>query len=118
VSVLEGAPKVRSNGGEPALAGTISAAVAALVALAVAFGLDLNDTQQAAILGLVTVLGPIIAGAVIRSRVVPVKAVAVIKTDEGNVAAPGISVTAGEPVSVRPRVEAFPLQDPPRHLAD
>jgi hypothetical protein len=40
-----------------ALIGAISAAVAALVGLAVAFGLDLSQDQQAAILG---AIGPVV----------------------------------------------------------
>jgi hypothetical protein len=40
--------------------GTITAAGAALLALVAAFGLRLNDDQQAAVLGILAVVAPII----------------------------------------------------------
>tara|TARA_R100000655_G_C2995376_1_gene193653 strand:+ start:1624 stop:1827 length:204 start_codon:yes stop_codon:yes gene_type:complete len=57
---------------EPAVVNGIVAAAAAVIALLVAFGLDLDDTQQAAILGVVAVLAPIVAAIVTRSKVTPV----------------------------------------------
>lgn len=55
---------------EPAaLVGTITAFVAALISLLVAFGLDLTPEQRDALLGLTAVLAPIIAAIVIRSKV-------------------------------------------------
>jgi hypothetical protein len=52
--------------------GTISAAVAAIIALLVAFGVSLDDTQQKAILGVVAVIGPIVASVISRGYVTPV----------------------------------------------
>lgn len=56
---------------EPVLtASGISAAVAAVIALLVAFGVDLTETQTTAILGVVAVLAPL-AVAIARQYVVP-----------------------------------------------
>ncbi len=63
---------------EPALtAGTLSAFVAALIALAIAFGLEITQEQQNAILGLIPILfGVIIAvSAIIRGLVFSPKTV-------------------------------------------
>lgn len=49
----------------------ISAAVSAVIALLVAFGLDLSTEQTAAILGVVAVLAPL-AVTVARSKVTPI----------------------------------------------
>jgi hypothetical protein len=58
---------------EPAVAvGTITAVVTALLALLTAFGLSLSADQTAAILGVVAVLGPLVAAFVTRSKVTPV----------------------------------------------
>lgn len=55
---------------EPALSvGSIIAAVTAIIALLVAFGLDISEEQQTAILGVVAVLAPVIATVVTRSKV-------------------------------------------------
>lgn len=55
---------------EPALSvGSITAAVTAVIALLVAYGFDISDQQQTAILGVVAVLAPVIAAAVTRSKV-------------------------------------------------
>ena len=57
---------------EPVLtAATISSAVVALLALLVAFGIDLTKEQQAAILGVVAVAAPLIVAAVSRRKVTP-----------------------------------------------
>lgn len=57
---------------EPAITlGTISAAVAAILTLLVAFGLDISEDQQTAILGVVATVGPIVAGLLIRRKVTP-----------------------------------------------
>lgn len=57
---------------EPAITvGTISAAVAAIIGLAVAFGAPITEDQQIAILGVVAAVGPIIAAVVIRRFVSP-----------------------------------------------
>lgn len=58
---------------EPAVTvASITAVVAALIGALVAFGVDLSDDQQKAILALVAVAGPVIAGLVTRSKVTPV----------------------------------------------
>ena len=55
---------------EPAaIIGTITAIVTALIAFAVAFGIDLSDDQQAALLGLVAALAPIVAALLTRQKV-------------------------------------------------
>lgn len=51
---------------------TITALGSALVALLVAFGLPLNDTQETAIIGLVSVVAPLVVALVARSKVTPV----------------------------------------------
>ena len=57
---------------EPAITiGTISAAVAAVLALLVAFGIPVTDDQQTAILGVVAALGPIVTGLIVRRKVSP-----------------------------------------------
>jgi hypothetical protein len=57
---------------EPSLTvGAISAVTAALIAVAVAFGLPLTADQQQAILIAVATAGPIVVGWVVRSRVTP-----------------------------------------------
>lgn len=55
---------------EPAgLVGTITAGVTAVLALLVAYGFDVSQEQQVAILGVVAVIAPVIAAIVTRSRV-------------------------------------------------
>lgn len=49
--------------------GGITAAVTAVLALAVAFGLDLSTEQEAAILGVVAVVAPLIVTVIGRGRV-------------------------------------------------
>jgi hypothetical protein len=62
---------------EPALAvGTITAVVGAVLALAVAFGLSLTPAQSAAVLGVTTVLAPLISAWFTRSRVYSPQSVA------------------------------------------
>ena len=57
---------------EPAITiGTISAAVSAVIALLVAFGVPLTEDQQIAILGVVASLGPIVAAVITRNFVSP-----------------------------------------------
>ncbi len=59
---------------EPAITvGTISAAGAAILTLLVAFGLDITEEQQTAILGVVAAVGPIVTGLLIRRKVSPVE---------------------------------------------
>lgn len=58
---------------EPAaVVGSITAAVSAIIALFVAFGLDLTDEQVAAILAVVAVVAPIVSGLITRGKVTPV----------------------------------------------
>lgn len=55
---------------EPLLTvGTITAAVTALTIAAIAFGLPISNDQQAALLGVVAVLAPIVVTAVARGKV-------------------------------------------------
>lgn len=55
---------------EPAaVIGTITAIVTALLALAVAFGVDLSEEQRSAILALVATVAPIAAALLIRRSV-------------------------------------------------
>lgn len=57
---------------EPAITiGTISAAVGAIIALAVSFGVPLSEDQQIAILGVVAAVGPIVAAIITRRFVSP-----------------------------------------------
>ncbi len=64
---------------EPVLVtGGVAAIVAALITLGLAFGLSLNKDQIAAILGLLTVITPIIAGLIARGHVVPVGKIPVV----------------------------------------
>ena len=51
---------------------TITAAVSAVLALLVAFGIDLTGEQQTAILGVVAVAAPLVVGVVARRKVTPV----------------------------------------------
>lgn len=61
------------NGREPlATAATITAAVAAVLALLVAFGVALDEAQQQAILGVAAVAAPLIVAIVVRPKVTPV----------------------------------------------
>lgn len=55
---------------EPALTiGSVGAAVAALVALLVAFGVPISQEQTVAILGVVASVGPLLAAVLIRRKV-------------------------------------------------
>ena len=57
---------------EPVLtAASISAVVSAVLALLVAFGLDLSETQTAAILGVVGAVVPLVTAVVARAKVTP-----------------------------------------------
>lgn len=55
---------------------TITSAVAAVVALVVAFGVPLTEDQQTAILSLAAVVAPLIAAYFARKRVTPVRTTA------------------------------------------
>ena len=55
---------------EPAaIIAAITGAATAIIALVVSFGLDLTNDQQSAILGVVAVVAPLVAGLAIRSKV-------------------------------------------------
>lgn len=69
--------------GEPAVTvGTVTAAVAAVVSLLVAFGVELSQDQQVAILGLVAVVAPVLVGLVVRGKVVPLVNIDEVADDE------------------------------------
>lgn len=51
---------------------TITALVAAVIGLLVAFGIDLSKDQQTAILGVVAVAAPLVVAAFARGKVTPV----------------------------------------------
>lgn len=51
---------------------SITAAVAALIGVLVAFGVPLTDDQQKALLGLVAVVAPLVAAVIARRKVTPV----------------------------------------------
>ena len=57
---------------EPAvIIGAITAAVASVLALLTAFGIDLDQGQQVAILGIIAGVGPLVAAILTRARVTP-----------------------------------------------
>lgn len=57
---------------EPAVTiGSISAATAALLGLAIAFGVPLSDDQRVAILGAIAAVAPLVVGLLIRGKVTP-----------------------------------------------
>ena len=59
---------------EPAvIVGMITSLAAAVIACLVAFGLPLTDDQVQALLGLVAVVGPIVAAVITRGKVTPVE---------------------------------------------
>lgn len=93
---------------EPAaVAGTIVAVVTAGLALVVAFGVDLDETQTEAILGVAAVVAPILAALLIRPRVTPNgKVVEYVNTDTDP-----DTVVAGEasPLPTGAVLEARPL---------
>lgn len=51
---------------------SITAAVAALIGVLVAFGVPLTDDQQKALLALVAVVAPLVAAVIARRKVTPV----------------------------------------------
>lgn len=65
-------PPITPMSTEPAVTvGTISAVVAAGIALLVAFGVPISEGQQVAILGVVAAVGPLIAAIITRRFVSP-----------------------------------------------
>lgn len=86
---------------EPAVViGTVTAAVASIIALLVSFGVDLSQGQQVAILGVIAGVGPLAVALITRSKVVPIANVVQV------VDAAGV-VTAG-PASPLPTGEVIP----------
>lgn len=92
--------------GEPALAvGSVTAAVGAVLALLVAFGLDLTGEQTAAILGVTTVVAPLVSAWFTRSRVWSPRSVAELQPRRGQNARAEVRFVAspeGEPDQPRP----------------
>lgn len=73
---------------EPVLTvASVTAAVAAVIALAVSFGFEVSDDQTAAILGVVAVVGPLVAAVVQRRQVVPSGRVVEMDGGDGTVVA-------------------------------
>lgn len=66
----ESTPAPTSGASEPLVTvGTITAAVTAVLAMLIAFGLPVSDDQQTAILGVVAVAAPLVVAAIARGRV-------------------------------------------------
>lgn len=62
----------RATATEPVVTvGMVSALVAAILALLVAFGIDIPEDVQTGILGLIAVAAPIVAGVIARKYVTP-----------------------------------------------
>lgn len=81
----------------------ISAAVAAIIALLVAFGLNLTPDQTVAIMGVVSVLAPIAVGIIARKFTVSFNRVAAYeeKNSDEVVAGPAASQADGSAVVVK-----------------
>lgn len=74
---------------EPAtIVSGITAAATAIIALLVAFGIPLTDEQTAAILAVVAVAAPLVAGLIVRRFVTPAAAVAEKVVDGQIIAGP------------------------------
>lgn len=82
---------------EPAvIAGTIVAVIAAVITLVVAFGVNLTETQTEAILGVATVVAPLLAALLIRPRVTPNgKVVETVQADGTHIAGPASPLPTG-----------------------
>ena len=81
---------------EPAaIIGGITAFVTALLALLVAYGFDIDQAQQSAILGLVAVVAPVVAGVAIRFNVY---APATVEKVEQKAYTKGLAVPRATPV--------------------
>lgn len=98
---------------EPAaVIGAVGTAVASVVALVVAFGVDLTGEQQAAILGVVAGVGPLVVGLLIRPKVSAVSTTVATVAPSGAVLAGGASVLpTGVRVSDRATVGALLTDD-------
>ena len=86
---------------EPVLIiGLISTAVAAVIALLVAFGIDLSSGQQVAILGVIAGVGPLAAAVIARTKVIPVATVVAVVSPDGTVTAgPASPLPTGTPIA-------------------
>lgn len=93
--------------------GCITAAVAAVLALLVAFTVPISEAQQKAILGAIGPVALLVAVLVIRPKVTPNDKVGAFENDRGNlVAGPAASPANGAPVVV----EAKPRRAHPEAL--
>ena len=86
---------------EPAIViGTVTTAVTAVLALLVAFGIDLSQGQQVAILGVIAGVGPLVVAFLTRSKVAPIATVVAQAVDGQVVAGPASVLDNGTPVDV------------------
>lgn len=87
-----------TNTTEPAvIVGAISAIIASVLVLLVAFGIDITPDQTAAILGVVAAVGPIVVSLIIRRKVTPNVSVVEAVTKDGDVVAgPANEIETGE----------------------
>lgn len=92
---------------EPAaVIGLVTTAVASVLAVLVAFGIDLTSEQQVAILGVVAGVGPIVAALLIRRKVSATAATVATIEKGGGVVAGGASILpTGVGVSRRATVD-------------
>ena len=102
---------------EPAVViGTVTTAVAAILAVLVAFGIDLNPGQQVAILGVIAGVGPLVVAFVTRSQVAAFSTVVAQQVGGSVIAGPASVLTTGAPVEVWPLgtpAVAAPIVTPP-----
>lgn len=85
--------------------GAITTLVVAVLAALVAFGMDISDAKQSAILAILAAVAPIVLGIVTRGKVyAPANVVAAVSPDPQRtvVAGPAASVDVGVPVAVVP----------------
>jgi len=89
---------------QPAIVvGTITTAVASILAVLVAFGIDFTQGQQVAILGVIAGVGPLVAAIVTRTQVAPMASVAALVGPAGVVVAgPAAGQADGSAVDVVP----------------
>ena len=88
---------------EPAVViGTVTTAVAAILAVLVAFGIDLSQGQQVAILGVIAGVGPLVVAFLTRSKVAPIATVVAQQVGGAVIAGPASVLATGAPVEVLP----------------
>ena len=100
---------------EPAVViGTVTTAVAAILAVLVAFGIDLSPGQQVAILGVIAGVGPLVVAFVTRSQVSPASTVVAQYKPGSNavIAGPASVLAVGAPVEVWPLGTPAPVAAP------